>query len=98
MGKEESTKSTRYATMVAEAEESVSAVKDPDLRRVAFEKILATLLEGRQLKSGEQKRSPRPTTAQTNKRSTGSLRRTRCWRRRSNWPQNWPRAPLSPTA
>jgi enoyl-CoA hydratase/carnithine racemase len=30
--------------------------------------------------------------------STGSLRRTRCWRRRSNWPQNWPRAPLSPTA
>jgi hypothetical protein len=32
--------------MVQEAEAAVAAVKDPELRRVAFEKILATLLEG----------------------------------------------------
>jgi hypothetical protein len=31
--------------MVQEAEAAVAAVKDPELRRVAFEKILATLLD-----------------------------------------------------
>lgn len=36
-----------YARMAAEAEEAVAAVKDPELRRVAFEKILTTLLEGK---------------------------------------------------
>jgi hypothetical protein len=35
-----------YAAMVAEAEAAVVAVKDPQLRAVAFEKILSTLLEG----------------------------------------------------
>jgi len=34
-----------YAAMVAQAEAAVAAVKDPELRRVAFEKILTTLLE-----------------------------------------------------
>lgn len=34
-----------YARLVAEAEAAVAAVKDPELRRVAFEKILATLIE-----------------------------------------------------
>ncbi|QYU66777.1 hypothetical protein J4558_17650 [Leptolyngbya sp. 15MV] len=38
-------KSARYAAMVQEAEAAVAAVKDPELRRVAFEKILATLLD-----------------------------------------------------
>jgi hypothetical protein len=33
-----------YADLVAEAEKSVSGVKDPELRRVAFEKILDDLL------------------------------------------------------
>ena len=33
-----------YAALVAEAEAAVGSVKDPELRRVAFEKILATLL------------------------------------------------------
>jgi hypothetical protein len=33
-----------YADLVAEAEAAVSGVKDPELRRVAFEKILETLL------------------------------------------------------
>ena len=44
--------STAYAAMVAEAEASVSAVKDPELRRVAFEKVLMTLLERGRSKSG----------------------------------------------
>jgi hypothetical protein len=39
------TKTAAYAAMVVEAETAVAAVKDPELRRVAFEKILATLLE-----------------------------------------------------
>jgi hypothetical protein len=39
-------KTAAYAAMVAEAVEAVAAVKDPELRTVAFEKILATLLEG----------------------------------------------------
>ena len=34
-----------YAAMVAEAEKAVASVKDPELKRVAFEKILGTLLE-----------------------------------------------------
>lgn len=33
-----------YSARVAEAEEAVKAVKDPELRRVAFEKILSHLL------------------------------------------------------
>jgi hypothetical protein len=41
-----------YAAMVLEAEEAVAAVKDPELRRVAFEKILAMLLEGGPAGSG----------------------------------------------
>lgn len=39
-------KTAQYAVIVQEAEAAVAAVKDPELRRVAFEKILATLLEG----------------------------------------------------
>ncbi len=41
-----------YTKIVAEAEAAVAAMKDPELRRVAFEKILATLLEGEQPASG----------------------------------------------
>jgi len=37
--------SAAYGAMVAEAEAAVASVKDPELRRVAFEKILSTLLE-----------------------------------------------------
>lgn len=39
-------KTAHYGKMVQEAEAAVAAVKDPELRRVAFEKILVTLLEG----------------------------------------------------
>ena len=39
-----------YSELVAQAEKSVSGVKDPELRRVAFEKILDDLLS----KAGEE--------------------------------------------
>lgn len=39
------TKAAAYAALATEAESAVAAVKDPELRRVAFEKILATLIE-----------------------------------------------------
>lgn len=39
-------KTAAYAAMAVEAEAAVAAVKDPELRRVAFEKILATMIEG----------------------------------------------------
>jgi hypothetical protein len=39
--------STTYAAIVAEAEAAVAAVKDPELRRVAFDRILATLLDAK---------------------------------------------------
>src|SRR5437762_11664463 len=39
------TKAAAYAALASEAELAVAAVKDPELRRVAFEKILTTLIE-----------------------------------------------------
>jgi hypothetical protein len=39
------TKASDYAAIVAQAEAAVAAVKDPELRTVAFDKILATLLD-----------------------------------------------------
>ena len=36
--------STDYATLVAQAEKAVSGVKDPELKRVAFQKVLEDLL------------------------------------------------------
>ena len=35
-----------YSELVAQAESAVSAVKDPELKRVAFEKVLDDLLSG----------------------------------------------------
>lgn len=37
---------TAYAKLVAEAEEAVAGVKDPELRSVAFAKVLDDLLQG----------------------------------------------------
>jgi hypothetical protein len=48
-----------YAAMVAEAEAAVAAVKDPELRRAGFEKILATLLESATVKPSRGKRRAR---------------------------------------
>jgi len=39
------TKTAGYAALAVEAESAVATIKDPDLRRAAFEKILTTLLE-----------------------------------------------------
>lgn len=80
MGKQRATRSTEYAAMVAEAEASVSAVKDPELRRVAFERVLAALLERGQSGSRVQKPSPRPERRsprgeKTDKPSAGATRR-----------------------
>ena len=64
-----------YTALVAEAEAAVASVKDPELRRVAFEKILETLLdqgsagspqEGTKLK----KRQPRKMAARSGKKMT----------------------------
>jgi hypothetical protein len=35
-----------YSALVAEAQKAVAAVKDPDLRRAAFDKVLERLLDG----------------------------------------------------
>jgi hypothetical protein len=80
MSKSKATKSTEYTAMVAEAEASVSAVKDPELRRVAFEKILVTLLERQQSQSHGKKRSslrPKRESATAQKDSAYSSGATR---------------------
>ena len=38
--------SKRYAELVTQAEEAIRAIKDPELRRVAFERVLDDLLSG----------------------------------------------------
>lgn len=61
-----------YAAKAAEAEEAVKSVKDPELRRVAFEKILAHLLvdaEGASALGSKSKEKPAPTKA---RRGSGS--------------------------
>lgn len=73
-------KAASYAEMVAETEAAVAAVKDPELRRVAFEKILSTLLEREASGSGPARRnrklpqSKRRSSAGA-KRATGKVRR-----------------------
>ena len=44
-----------YTSMAKEAEKAVSSVNDPELRRVAFEKILQTLLDGKSVDSNKSK-------------------------------------------
>jgi len=46
-----------YKTLVAEAESAVAAVKDPELRRAAFEKILERLLGSSTLEKPESKKA-----------------------------------------
>ena len=54
--------SRTYAILVAEAEAAVAAVKDPELRRVAFDRILATLLEAKQPAEGRRQKAIRAQT------------------------------------
>ncbi|GAB4384130.1 MAG: hypothetical protein Kow0022_05790 [Phycisphaerales bacterium] len=65
--------SSSYAAMVAEAEAAVQSVKDPELRRVAFEKILESLLAGGSTSAPKKKTSKKtaktPKTAKTAKKA-----------------------------
>jgi hypothetical protein len=69
-----------YAAIVAEAEAAVGAVKDPELRRVAFEKILATLLEQKTADAGASRAKGKPKTASAEAKSMakgGAARKSR---------------------
>lgn len=57
----------QYAALVAEAEAAVAGVADPELRRVAFEKILDTLLS--EASKGSKKKSAARTSS--SKKSPG---------------------------
>ena len=63
-----------YAAKVAEAVAAVKSVKDPELRRVAFEKILEHLLEGGSSPAAPGKKaSPKPKVSKrSSKRRTSS--------------------------
>jgi hypothetical protein len=69
----ENPKTASYAKMAAEAEAAVAAMTDPELRRVAFEKILSTLLEGDESSSrvperrSESEDAKRPGRSRTNR-------------------------------
>jgi hypothetical protein len=70
-------KGAGYAAMVAEAEEAVVAMKDPELRRVAFEKILATLLDAVQSKSAGKRRQSNPRKHSSDEPTTSKHPETR---------------------
>jgi hypothetical protein len=59
-----------YATKVAEAEEAVKSVKDPELRRVAFEKILGHLL-GHAAGTSESESTPKSKPTPSKARGSG---------------------------
>jgi hypothetical protein len=48
-----------YAALILQAEKAVAGVKDPDLKRIAFQKILDELLSGGSAKT----QAPKPTKA-----------------------------------
>jgi hypothetical protein len=75
-----------YSAKVAEAEAAVRAVKDPELRRVAFEKILTHLL-GDDVEVQKAETAPRPSKARSTRGRSGGARDVR--------PRN---APSGPTA
>lgn len=52
-------KNQRYAELAEEAEQSVAAVKDPELRRIAYQKILEDLLGNKGTPSGSASASGR---------------------------------------
>lgn len=63
-----------YAELVTQAEEATKAIKDPELRRVAFERVLDDLLARGDGSTHSQERSTKPTTraARTTARSKTS--------------------------
>jgi hypothetical protein len=70
----DNSKTSAYAKFVAEAEAAVAAMKDPELRRVAFEKILETLLEAGRAASGGSK--PQSTPLKATPGSSGGGKRS----------------------
>lgn len=62
------TKENTYSDLVNQAEKAVQAVKDPELKRVAFEKILDDLLGGGTDSSAKKTQQKR----RTKKRSSGN--------------------------
>jgi hypothetical protein len=60
-----------YALLVAQAEQAVKAVKDPELKRVAFEKVLDDLLTG----GAASKASAKQTAAPAKKSATKIAKR-----------------------
>jgi len=63
--------------MVVEAEAAVAVVKDPELRRVAFEKILATLLEQKSIPAKSRTAQPAGRAARAPAKALGSPTRRR---------------------
>jgi hypothetical protein len=59
-----------FAEIVKQAEQAVKGVADPELRRVAFDKILNALLEGSTLQTGSRKRTSSTITST----STGKVK------------------------
>ena len=58
---------TDYENLVLQAEQAVASVKDPELKRIAFEKILDSLLRG-----GKQAAQPAPASSEKKHRRKGS--------------------------
>ena len=53
-------KSKPYAELVTQAEEATKAIKDPELRRVAFERVLDDLLAGNAGATKSEAHPPKP--------------------------------------
>jgi len=65
-----------YADLVSQAEQAVAAIKDPELRRVAFERVLDDLLSGAGGRAGaavpsESKKRPPQRAATPAKKTSG---------------------------
>jgi hypothetical protein len=69
-------KNQRFAELAEEAEQSVAGVKDPELRRIAYQKILEDLL-GSQRPPSEQSpgRTRRAATAKTTTKSSSPAKK-----------------------
>ncbi len=74
-------KPTDYSALVADAEKAVQSVKDPELKRIAFQKVLDDLLS-----SGGGGSSKEPTRGAPKRTKSSSAQRARihsgdAWRR-----------------
>ena len=66
-----------YASLVAQAEQAVASVKDPELKRAAFERVLEDLMAKRTGKASLSKATPakpaKPASGKSTKTKTGPL-------------------------